>query len=81
MSIRMVDADGRSLSTLTNNETQNILRASRLGSRGSLVVLSMVITFICLILIGIGLFAPSWWTLDVTEYGQVWVTFPHTPHV
>ncbi len=40
-------------------------------SRGTLVVLCMVVTFICLILVGIGLFAPGWWTLDVTEYGQV----------
>lgn len=27
---------------------------------------------IALILIGVGIFAPAWWMLDVVEYGQEW---------
>lgn len=32
----------------------------------------LLLVFISLILIGIGIFSPSWWTLDVIEYSQEW---------
>jgi len=34
--------------------------------------LCLVLTLVALIMVSIGIFAPSWWILDVTEYSQEW---------
>jgi hypothetical protein len=39
--------------------------------RATLVIFCVVLTLCAMILAGIGLFAPNWLYLDVTEYGQV----------
>jgi hypothetical protein len=39
--------------------------------RATLVIFCLVLTLCAMVLVGIGLFAPNWWYLDVTEYGQV----------
>ena len=36
------------------------------------VICILLLTLISAVLIGFGIYSPSWWTLDVIEYSQEW---------
>lgn len=41
----------------------------------ALLLCIIVLSLVGITLLGIAIFSPTWWTLDVTEYGQA----RHTP--
>jgi len=60
------------INPLDNGESSPARENCNRIMRVTLIVLCLVLTLVALIMIAIGIFAPSWWMLDVTEYSQEW---------